>query len=47
MAKNLITVVASVLLSGLTAYGIVKAATPQQSGTIVYSQEGSSPRTVN
>ena len=47
MAKNLITVVASVLLSGLTAYGIVKAATPQQSGSIVYSQEGAAPRTVN
>ena len=47
MAKNLITVLASVLLSGLTAYGIVKAATPDQSGTVVYSQEGQSPRTVN
>ncbi len=47
MAKNFITVVASVLLSGLTAYGIVKAATPQQSGAVVYSDEGQSPRTVN
>ncbi len=47
MAKNLITVIASVLLSGLTAYGIVKAATPQESGAAVYSQEGQSPRTVN
>ena len=47
MAKNLITVIASVLLSGLTAYGIVKAATPEQSGQIVYSQEGQAPKTVN
>ncbi|MBR4827094.1 MAG: trypsin-like peptidase domain-containing protein [Bacteroidales bacterium] len=47
MAKNLFTVIASVLLSGLTAFGIVKAATPQQNGAITYSQQGEAPRTVN
>ncbi len=48
MAKGFFTVVASVLLSGLTAFGIVKAATPQQA-TAVYTDENgnSSPRTVN
>jgi len=47
MGKNIFTVLASVLLSGLTAFGIVKAATPEQTGSIVYSPEGESPRTVN
>ena len=47
MAKNFITVLLSVLLSGLTAFGIVKAATPQEPGAVVYSQEGQAPRTVN
>ena len=47
MAKNFFTVVASMLLSGLTAYGIVKAATPSQEGAVVYTQEGQAPRTVN
>jgi Do/DeqQ family serine protease len=39
MGKNFFTVIASVLLSGLTAWGIVKAATPQQS-EIVYNEHG-------
>ncbi|MBQ6557580.1 MAG: trypsin-like peptidase domain-containing protein [Bacteroidales bacterium] len=39
MAKNFFTVFASVLLSGLTAWGIVKAATPQQN-EIVYNEQG-------
>ncbi len=39
MAKNFFTVFASVLLSGLTAWGIVKAATPRQS-EIVYNEQG-------
>ena len=46
MAKGFFTVVASVVLSGLTAFGIVKAATPQQQG-VVYSAEGQKPSTVN
>ena len=47
MAKNFFTVLASVLLSGLTAWGIVKAATPEQSSSLVYSQSEQAPRTVN
>ena len=47
MAKNLLTVIASVLLSGLTAFGIVKAATPESTGGIVYNQGNDTPRTVN
>ena len=39
MGKNFFTVIASVLLSGLTAWGIVKAATPQQN-EIVYNEQG-------
>ena len=39
MAKNFFTVFASVLLSGLTAWGIVKAATPRQN-EIVYNEQG-------
>ena len=46
MAKGFFTVVASVVLSGLTAFGIVKAATPQQQGA-VYTVEGQTPSTVN
>lgn len=47
MAKNLFTVLASVLLSGLTAYGIVKAATPEQASTTVYNEQGEVVKTVN
>ena len=47
MAKGFFTVVASVLLSGLTAFGIVKAATPQQNGIVYSKEDGESPRTVN
>ncbi len=47
MAKGFLTVVASVLLSGLTAFGIVKAATPQQTGAIYDGEQSDSPRTVN
>ena len=47
MGKNLFTVVASVLLSGLTAYGIVKAATPTNAGTPVYNEQGEIVQTVN
>ena len=39
MAKNFFTVFASVLLSGLTAWGIVNAATPRQN-EIVYNEQG-------
>ena len=50
MNKNMLTVIASVLLSGLTAFGIVKAnqpaAEPTQSQTS-YSIDGSAYRTVN
>ncbi|MBQ9463176.1 MAG: trypsin-like peptidase domain-containing protein [Bacteroidales bacterium] len=47
MAKNFITVLASVLLSGLTAYGIVKAATPAETSTPVYNEQGEVVKTVN
>ena len=47
MAKNIFTVLVSVLLSGLTAWGIVKAATPGQESPVVYTQDGQAPRTVN
>ena len=47
MAKNFITVVASVLLSGLTAYGIVKAATPESTGGVIYAGGNNGPTTVN
>ena len=40
MGKNFFTVLASVLLSGLTAYGIVKAATPTEPSTTVYNEQG-------
>ena len=50
MSKNMITVIASVLLSGLTAFGIVKAnqheSEPLQAKTS-YSIDGSAYRTVN
>ncbi len=47
MGKNFITVLASVLLSGLTAYGIVKAATPTETATTVYNEQGEVVKTVN
>ena len=47
MAKNFFTVLISVLLSGLTAFGIVKAATPAQDSPVVYPQGEQGPRTVN
>ena len=50
MSKNVITVVASVLLSGLTAFGISRAATPaaeNASAQAVYPSDGSAYRTVN
>mgnify|MGYP002624910849 CR=1 FL=1 len=45
--KNIFTVIASVLLSGLAAIGIVKAATPEPASTVVYTQDGQVARTVN
>ena len=50
MNKNMLTVIVSVLLSGLTALGIVKAnqpETPETSTTTTYSIDGSAYRTVN
>ncbi len=47
MGKNFFTVLASVLLSGLTAYGIVKAATPTEPSTTVYNEQGEVVKTVN
>ena len=48
MGKNFITVLASVLLSGLTAYGIVKAATPSDGQqAVVVNEQGETVRTVN
>ena len=47
MGKNFFTVLASVLLSGLTAYGIVKAATPTESAQTVYNEQGEVVKTVN
>ena len=50
MSKNMITVIASVLLSGLTAFGIVKANQPESEplqAKTSYSIDGSAYRTVN
>ena len=50
MKKGFLTVVISVLLSGLTAYAIVKSAAPASGDTqekIVYSSDGQAVRTVN
>ena len=50
MSKNMITVIASVLLSGLTAFGIVKANQPESESLQAktsYSIDGSAYRTVN
>lgn len=48
MNKNLITVLASVLLSGITAFDIVKAASPEETSSVtVVNSDGSSYRTVN
>ena len=40
MKRNIVTVIASVLLSGLTAFGIVKAATPAPAGQVVVKSDG-------
>lgn len=47
MNKNIITVVASVLVSSIAAYGIVSAATPEVTGTQVRQSDGAAYRTVN
>ena len=50
MNKNMLTIICSVLLSGLTALGVVKASTPdtpQQITTTSYAMDGSAYRTVN
>ena len=50
MKKGFITVLLSVLLSGLTAYAIVKSTAPEQGTTqakTVYSSDGQAVRTVN
>lgn len=47
MKKGIIIVLASVLLSGLTAYGIVKAQTPHAIQTVEYSPDGQVTKTVN
>ena len=48
MKKNLLIVVASVLLSGITAYAVVKTAKPQDASvTTSYPADGSLYRTVN
>ncbi|MBP5720017.1 MAG: trypsin-like peptidase domain-containing protein [Bacteroidales bacterium] len=47
MGKSFFTVLASVLLSGLTAFGIVKAATPDKTASVVYNEQGEAVKTVN
>ena len=48
MKKNLLIVVASVLLSGITAFAVVKSAKPEQASvTTSYPADGSLYRTVN
>ena len=47
MSKNIITVIASVLVSSAAAYGIVAAATPRDAGTVVRQSDGTAYRTVN
>ncbi|MCQ2150847.1 MAG: trypsin-like peptidase domain-containing protein [Bacteroidales bacterium] len=47
MSKNIITVIASVLVSSAAAYGIVAAATPRDAGTVVRQSDGAAYRTVN
>ena len=47
MKRNIFTVIASVLLSGLTAFGIVKAATPAPATQVTQISDGASYRTVN
>lgn len=47
MNKNIITVIASVLVSSAAAYGIVAAATPQDAGANVRQSDGAAYRTVN
>ncbi|MBP5537330.1 MAG: trypsin-like peptidase domain-containing protein, partial [Bacteroidales bacterium] len=48
MKKNLLIVVASVLLSGITAYAVVRSAKPEQASVSTsYPTDGSMYRTVN
>lgn len=47
MNKNIVTVMAAVLLSGITAFAIVKASVPDQAATTVVSSDGTTYRTVN
>lgn len=50
MNKNMLTVVCSVLLSAIAAFGVVKASTPESTpltSTTSYSIDGSAYRTVN
>ena len=47
MNKNIITVAASVLLSGLAAFGIVKTATPDIQTLENMTPQGQTTRTVN
>ena len=50
MKKGFLIVLASVLLSGLTAYAIVKTAAPAPAGEqqgVTYSSDGQAVRTVN
>ena len=46
MKKGLLVVLLSVALSGLTAYGVVKTTSPENSGTI-FNSDAASVRTVN
>ncbi len=47
MNRNIITVIASVLVSSAAAYGIVAAATPRDADTFVRQPDGTAYRTVN
>lgn len=48
MKKGILLVLVSILVSGLTAFGIVKAASPVHDGAqVVYSPDGQMVRTVN
>ena len=47
MKKGILTLIASVLVSGLTAYAIVKTAAPEQVTPATLSSDGANYRTVN
>jgi len=48
MSKSVLTVFTSAVIAGLTAFGVVKACTPNMAGTqTIVSQDGSVYRTVN